>query len=49
MIVPLSVGPEDARKAREPENIVLKLQQVEVLQGHDKSVLEAVRQIGITV
>ncbi len=32
-----------------PEDIVLKLRQVEVLQGQGKSVQEAVRQIGVTV
>lgn len=36
-------------KREKPENIVLKLRQVEVLQGQGKSVQEAVRQIGVTV
>jgi putative transposase len=38
-----------AGKREKPENIVLKLRQVEVLQGQGKSVQEAVRQIGVTV
>jgi transposase-like protein len=38
-----------AGKREEPEDIVLKLRQVEVLQGQGKSVQEAVRQIGVTV
>jgi hypothetical protein len=37
-----------AGKREKPEDIVLKLRQVEVLQGQDKSVREAVRQIGVT-
>lgn len=36
-------------KREKPEDIVLKLRQVEVLQGQGKSVQEAVRQIGVTV
>jgi transposase-like protein len=38
-----------AGKRDKPEEIVLKLRQVEVLQGQGKSVQEAVRQIGVTV
>ena len=38
-----------AGKREKPEDIVLKLRQVEVLQGQCKSVQEAVRQIGVTV
>jgi putative transposase len=38
-----------AGKREKPEDIVLKLRQVEVLQGQGKSVEEAVRQIGVTV
>ena len=38
-----------AGKRDMPEEIVLKLRQVEVLQGQGKSVSEAVRQIGMTV
>ena len=38
-----------AGKRENPEDIVLKLRQVEVLQGQSKSVQEAVRQIGVTV
>ena len=38
-----------AGKRDKPEDIVLKLRQVEVLQGQGKSVQEAVRQIGVTV
>lgn len=37
-----------AGKREKDEDIVLKLRQVEVLQGQGKSVLEAVRQIGVT-
>jgi putative transposase len=43
---------EDAKmagKREKPEDIVLKLRQVEVLEGQGKSVQEAVRQIGVTV
>ncbi len=38
-----------AGKREKPEDIVLKLRQVEVLQGQGSSVQEAVRQIGLTV
>lgn len=38
-----------AGKRDKPEDIVLKLRQVEVLQGQGKSVADAVRQIGVTV
>ena len=38
-----------AGKRQKPEDLVLKLRQVEVLQGQGKSVQEAVRQIGVTV
>ncbi|SEN50556.1 Homeodomain-like domain-containing protein [Loktanella fryxellensis] len=38
-----------AGKREKPEDIVLKLRQVEVLQGQGKSIQEAVRQIGVTV
>jgi transposase-like protein len=38
-----------AGKREKPEDIVLKLRQVEVLQGQGKSVQGAVRQIGVTV
>ena len=37
-----------AGKLEKAEDIVLKLRQVEVLQGQGKSVSEAVRQIGVT-
>jgi len=37
-----------ARKRDKPEEIVLKLRQVEVLQGQGSSIAEAVRQIGVT-
>ena len=37
-----------AGKREKPEDIVLKLRQVEVLQGQGKSVQEAVRQISVT-
>jgi putative transposase len=35
-------------KREKPEDIVMKLRQVEVLQGQGMSVAEAVRQIGVT-
>ena len=38
-----------AGKREKPEDIVLKLRPVEVLQGQGKSVQDAVRQIGVTV
>ena len=38
-----------AGKRDKPEEIVVKLRQVEVLQGQGASVAEAVRQIGVTV
>ena len=37
-----------AGKRDKPEEIVLKLRQVEVLQGQGKSIADAVRQIGLT-
>ena len=37
-----------AGKREKPEDIVLKLRQVEVLQGQGLSVGDAVRQVGIT-
>lgn len=37
-----------AGKRDRPEDIVLKLRQVEVLQGQGKSISDAVRQIGVT-
>ena len=36
-------------KREKPEDIVLMLRQVEVLQGQGRSTVEAVRQIGVTV
>ena len=36
-----------AGKRDKPEEIVLKLRQVEVLQGQGKSIADAVRQIGV--
>lgn len=36
-------------KREKAEDIVMKLRQVEVLQGQGKSVSDAVRQIGVTV
>ena len=38
-----------AGKRDKPEEIVVKLRQVEVLQGQGVSVADAVRQIGVTV
>jgi hypothetical protein len=37
-----------AGKREKPEDIVMKLRQVEVLQGQGMSVAEAVRQVGMT-
>ncbi|PRZ43315.1 transposase [Tritonibacter scottomollicae] len=37
-----------AGKRDKPEEIVLKLRQVEVLQGQGSSITDAVRQIGVT-
>ncbi len=37
-----------AGKRDKPEEIVLKLRQVEVLQGQGSSLADAVRQIGVT-
>ena len=36
-------------KREKPEDIVLKLRQVEVLQGQGKPLADAIRQIGVTV
>jgi hypothetical protein len=36
-----------AEKREKPEEIVMKLRQVEVLQGQGMSVAEALRQIGV--
>ena len=36
-------------KLKKPEDIVMKLRQVEVLQGQGKPLADAVRQIGATV
>ena len=36
-------------KREKPRDIVLKLRQVEVLQGQGKPLADAVRQIGVTV
>ena len=38
-----------AGKREKPEDIVLKLRHVEVLQGQGKPLADAVRQIGVTV
>jgi putative transposase len=40
---------EIAGKCEKPEDIVLKLRQVDVLHGQGKSVSQAVRQIGVTI
>lgn len=37
-----------AGKRDKPEDILLKLRQVEVLQGQGRSIADAVRQIGVT-
>ena len=46
--VPRIGGSAMAEKREKPEEIVLKLRQVEVLQGQGMTVAEAVRQIGVT-
>ena len=38
-----------ARKRYKPEDVVLKLRQVEVLQGQGMAIADAVRQIGVKV
>ncbi len=38
-----------AGKRDKPEDVVLKLRQVEVLQGQGMAIADAVRQIGVTV
>lgn len=38
-----------AGRRDKPEEIVLKLRQIEVLQGQGKPIADAVRQIGVTV
>ena len=37
-----------ARKRRKPEEIVTKLRQVEALHGQGRTMLDAIRQIGVT-
>ena len=43
-----ALSSRSSRYRKKPEDVVLKLRQVEVLQGQGKSVQEAVRQIGVT-
>jgi putative transposase len=43
-----SGGPKMAGKRDKPEDIVLKLRQVEVLHGQGMAISDAVRQIGVT-
>jgi hypothetical protein len=47
--IPLIGGPTNVRQTKKPEDIVLKLRQVEVLQSQGKALADAVRQIGVTV
>ena len=47
--VPVSQGAEIAAKRDIPEDVVLKLRQVEVLQGQGTAIADAVRQTGVTV
>ena len=47
--IPIKGGPRMGGKREKPEDIVLKLRQVEVLQGQGKPLADAVRQIGVTV
>ena len=49
MYIPNKGGPRLGGKREKPEDIVLKLRQVEVLQGQGKPLVDAVRQIGVTV
>ena len=41
-------GPEMARKRHKPEEIVTKLRQVAVLHGQGRTLVDAIRQIGVT-
>jgi putative transposase len=45
---PVSGGSEMAGKRDKPEDVVMKLRQVEVLEGQGMGIAEAVRQIGVT-
>jgi putative transposase len=45
---PVSGGSEMAGKRDKPEDVVLKLRRVEVLQGQGMGIAEAMRQIGVT-
>ena len=47
-IIPFQEDHVMAGKRDKPEEIVLKLRQVEVLQGQGSSIADAVRQIGVT-
>ena len=49
MYIPITGGPRMGGKREKPEDIVLKLRQVEVLQGQGKPLADAVRQIGVTI
>ncbi len=47
-IIPFQEDQRWLERREKPEEIVLKLRQVEVLQGQGSSIAEAVRQIGVT-
>lgn len=47
--IPRYGGSKDDSQTGKAEDIVMKLRQVEVLQGQGKSVSDAVRHIGVTV
>tara|TARA_A100001015_G_C14356956_1_gene468984 strand:+ start:135 stop:443 length:309 start_codon:yes stop_codon:yes gene_type:complete len=49
MYIPIKKGARMGGKREKPEDIALKLRQVEVLQGQGKPLADAVRQIGVTV
>ena len=45
--IPIPGGPTNGGKREKSEDIVLKLRQVEVLQGQGKPLADVVRQIGV--
>lgn len=45
--IPRFGGPENGWEAREAEDIVSKLRQIEVLQGQDMTIADASRRIGV--
>ena len=47
-MIALHFASESTGKRNKPQEIVAKLRQVEVLQGHGQLIADAVRQIGVT-